>query len=72
MVGDDWREEVNQQDERALFEKWYVEHAASQGVQVSSIYELREDNHYGGHRTMLNGKWEGWQARAALDNEKNK
>lgn len=52
--------------ERDAFEAWYCDNAASQGYPMpDGIANLREGNHYGEHRVMLNGKWEGWQARAA-------
>ncbi len=52
---------------RADFEKWYCEDAAKQGyLLVEGIAHLRDGNHYGQHRTMLNGKWQGWQAAKGL------
>lgn len=54
-------------DERERFEAWYCEDAERQGILLpDGIAHLREDDHYGAHRSMLNGKWEGWQARASL------
>lgn len=54
-------------EERVKFEKWYCDDAISQGVDMSEgIAHLREGKYYGSHRVMLNGKWEGWQTRAAL------
>lgn len=52
-------------DERDLFEAWYVADAPMPFTQ-ESIKALREGDHYGAHRHALNGKWEGWQARALL------
>ena len=54
-------------DEREAFEAWYVGQMRELGFNPKDGYMLglRKDNHYGEHRAMLNGKWEGWQARAA-------
>jgi hypothetical protein len=55
-------------DEREAFEAWYVADAIRQGfptMTVEEVKNLRDDDHYGAHRAMLNGKWEGWQARAS-------
>lgn len=54
-------------DEREAFEAWYCKQMVEAGYGSDcTIRQLREENHYGEHRVMLNGKWEGWQARAAL------
>ena len=54
-------------DERDAFEAWYCADAERQGLPISEgIKHLRDGNHYGTRRVMLDGKWEGWQARAAL------
>lgn len=59
--------QAEQQSERDLFEAWYCKDAERQGFPLrDGIADLREEDHYGAHRAMLNGKWEGWQARAAL------
>ncbi len=55
--------------ERAAFEAWYCDQMRKAGFTFGAgegIDHLREGNHYGEHRVMLNGKWEGWQARAGL------
>ena len=53
-------------DERAAFEAWYCDQMRAAGYNADEgIADLREGNHYGEHRVMLNGKWEGWQARAS-------
>ena len=58
---------AEQPSERERFERWYCEDAQKQGVEIEDISHLREpDGGYGSHRHMLNGKWQGWQARAAL------
>ena len=59
------------QTEREAFEEWYAEDANKQTGKPGwftpkSIAELRDGDGYGEHRVMLNGKWEGWQARASL------
>lgn len=56
----------DQGDERRAFEQWYARHMIENGFSATEqeITDLREGNHYGEHRVMLNGKWEGWQARA--------
>lgn len=48
--------------QREAFEAWYCADAQRQGVEIDSIASLREDDGYGAHRHMLNGKWQGWQA----------
>ena len=54
------------QDEREAFEAWYCDQMRAAGYNADDgVANLREGNHYGEHRVMLNGKWEGWQARAA-------
>jgi len=51
---------------REQFEAWYCEDAARQGFTMpEGIAGLRDGDHYGKHRAMLNGKWEGWQAAMA-------
>lgn len=55
--------------EREAFEAWYTQDMIDSGFvnsTVDEVCELRQENHYGHRRVMLNGKWEGWQARAAL------
>lgn len=53
--------------ERAAFEAWYCDQMRAAGYEADDgIAHLREGNHYGERRVMLNGKWEGWQARAVL------
>lgn len=57
---------------RAAFEAWYIADAKEQGAPDMSpeyMASLRDGDHYGDHRHMLNGKWEGWQAsrQAALE-----
>ena len=56
--------------ERDLFEAWYVEDMVRQmpglSIVASEVCALRKGDGYGKDRVMLNGKWEGWQARAAL------
>lgn len=54
-------------DERGAFESWYSEQATKDGVALTpaDVAKLRDGDGYGAHRIMLNGKWEGWQARAA-------
>jgi hypothetical protein len=58
-------------DERAAFEKWYCDDAALAGITLSpaKMVSLRDGEEYGRDRTALNGKWEGWKARAALTGE---
>lgn len=52
--------------ERDLFEEWYCQDAGMQGISMNEgIAHLREGNRYGEARVSLNGKWEGWQAKAA-------
>jgi len=54
--------------ERESFEAWYADHANRNSrfkFTAEGIAELREGNHYGSHRHYLNNLWEGWQARAA-------
>ena len=53
-------------NERAAFESWYAKHCTESGftMEPSEVQELREDDHYGDHRAVLNGKWEGWRAKA--------
>lgn len=63
--------EAQAEGEREAFEAWYAEDAnTSTGrpgwMTAEGIAALRDGDGYGEHRTMLNGKWEGWQARAAL------
>jgi len=56
-------------NERDAFETWYVTEMRSAGfvhATVDEVRNLRDGDHYGAHRHMLNGKWEGWQARAAI------
>ena len=55
-------------DERDAFEAWYCEDAAKSNFKFTpdQIAAMREGEFYGAHRANLNGKWEGWQARAAL------
>lgn len=69
-LNDDWSEPAsNAQDERDVFEAWYVKDAKRHGFKnmtVESVKSLREGEHYGAHRHMLNGKWEGWQAAKGL------
>ena len=56
--------------EREAFEAWYSDQMRAAGYNADEgIAHLREGNHYGEHRVMLNGKWEGWQARASLSAE---
>lgn len=60
-----------EQREREQFEEWYVADALRQvpdlqGMTIEYLRSLRDGNGYGDGRSMLNGKWEGWQARAAL------
>ena len=52
--------------ERAAFESWYAKHTTESGftMEASEVEELREGDQYGAHRVALNGKWEGWQAKA--------
>lgn len=53
-------------DERAKFEAWYCAQMRAAGYNADDgIENLRDGNHYGKDRVMLNGKWEGWQARAS-------
>jgi hypothetical protein len=53
--------------EREAFEAWYCDQMRAAGYNADEgIAQLREGNHYGKERVMLNGKWEGWQARASL------
>ena len=53
--------------EREAFEAWYCDQMRAAGYNTDEgIAQLREGNHYGKERVMLNGKWEGWQARASL------
>lgn len=53
--------------EREAFEAWYVADAERQGISMpGGIAHLREGDGYGEHCVMLNGKWQSWQARAAL------
>lgn len=55
--------------EREAFEAWYTQDMIDSGFvnsTVDEVSELRQENHYGHRRVMLNGKWEGWQARSAL------
>lgn len=53
--------------ERNHFEAWYSDQMRAAGYNADEgIANLRKGNHYGKHRVMLNGKWEGWQARAAI------
>jgi hypothetical protein len=58
-------------DKRAAFEKWYCDDAALVGITLSpaKMVSLRDGEEYGEGRTALNGKWEGWKARAALTGE---
>lgn len=52
-------------DERAAFETWYCADAMQQGVDLlEGIAHLRNGDHYGEYRAMLNGKWEAWKARS--------
>ena len=54
--------------ERESFEAAYVADAHRAGITnmtVEEVAALREGDHYGEHRVMLNGKWEGWQWCAA-------
>jgi hypothetical protein len=52
--------------EREAFEAWYCADAAVSGLNMTpkEISRLRDGDGYGKHRHTLNGKWEGWQARA--------
>lgn len=53
--------------EQEAFEAWYYADAARQGMDLQEgIAHLRDGDGYGDNRIMLNGKWQGWQARAAL------
>lgn len=57
----------NTNTEREAFEAWYCDQMRAAGYNADEgIAYLREGNHYGKDRVMLNGKWEGWQARASL------
>lgn len=57
---------IFEEDERKKFEEWYVADAKAQGVKVTitEMENMRNGDHYGEHRHMLNGKWFGWRARA--------
>jgi hypothetical protein len=59
---------MTEEQEREAFEAWYAPDATRQGVPMvpAEIKALREGSGYGAHRVMINGKWEGWQARASL------
>lgn len=57
------------QSEREEFEAWYVADALRQvpdlDITVEDMRNLRNGDNYGPDRVMLQGKWEGWQARSA-------
>jgi hypothetical protein len=64
--------EAKPADERAAFEAWYAEDAKQQtGIDYTAegIAALRCGEHYLSPRVELHAKWEGWQARAALEVE---
>lgn len=56
---------VNDPAEREAFETWYCADAARRGVIMpNGIAGLREGDGYTTNAIMLNGKWQGWNARA--------
>lgn len=59
-----------ERDERAEFEKAYAEEMAEglgRPVSQEEIKDLRDGDCYGKGRAYLNGGWDMWQARAALE-----
>lgn len=66
------QDEPVERDERALFEANYVEwfnrkYNPTEPLTTESMVASRRGDNYGTGSLGRNGKWEGWQARAALD-----
>ena len=61
-----------ERDERAEFEAYYVDwfnrkYSPSEPLTIESMVSARRGDNYGTGSLGRNGKWEGWQARAALE-----
>lgn len=63
---------IVERDERAAFEAWYADwfndvYTPTNPLTAESMKQSRKGNNYGAGSLGKNGKWSGWQARAAME-----